>query len=83
VEVTDGMLLAAARTLAGLVSLERLEAGSLYPPVADMPALATAVARAVIVEARDSGLGRSIPDDGIDAALQQATWLPEYRAYVP
>jgi malate dehydrogenase (oxaloacetate-decarboxylating) len=83
VEVTDGMLLAAARTLAGLVSRDRLEAGSLYPPVADMPALAKAVARAVIVEARDSGLGRSIPDGGIDAAIEQARWLPEYRAYVP
>ena len=82
-EVSDEMLLAAAQTLAERVSSDRLAAGALYPPVSDMPAVARAMAGAVIRVARDRGSGRQLPDEQIEAALDESIWLPDYLPYTP
>ncbi len=82
-EVTEGMLLAAATALAESVSAARLADGALYPPVAKLPALARSIAGAVVREARDSGFGRFLPDDAIEAAVDAAMWNPTYDAYRP
>jgi malate dehydrogenase (oxaloacetate-decarboxylating) len=82
-EVTEGMLLAAANALAESVSADRLAEGALYPPIANLPALARSIACAVVREARDSGFGRFLPDDGIEAAVDAAIWNPTYDAYRP
>jgi malic enzyme len=82
-EVTDGMLLAGARTLADAVTPDRLRAGALYPPIDDLPALARTIAAAVVREARDSGFGRYLPDDEIPAAVTMASWRPEYERWTP
>jgi malic enzyme len=82
-EVTDGMLLAAANALAESVSAARLAEGALYPPIADLPALARSIAVAVVREARDSGFGRFLPDDAVEAAVDAAIWNPTYDAYLP
>ena len=60
----------------GLVS--RLEAGALYPPVGELPSVAHATACAVVCEARDSELGRHLPDEEIEPAVEAARWTPEY-----
>ena len=52
-EVTDDMFLVAAHVLAGMTSDERLTTGALYPPIADLRAVARAIAIAVVREARD------------------------------
>jgi malic enzyme len=82
-EVTDGMLLAAAGALAASVSAERLAGGVLYPPIAELPALARTIACAVVREARDSGFGRFVPDDQVAAVVDAAMWDPEYVPYRP
>ena len=82
-EVTEGMLLAAANALAESVSTAGLAEGALYPPVAKLPALARSIAGAVVREARDSGVGRFLPDDAIEAAVDAAMWNPTYDAYRP
>jgi malate dehydrogenase (oxaloacetate-decarboxylating) len=82
-EVTDDMFLVAARTLAGLTSDERLGMGALYPPVADLRAVARTIAIAVVREARDRGLGRQITDSEIDEAVDRAMWWPEYALLEP
>jgi len=82
-EVTDGMLLAAADALAASISVDRLAAGALYPPIADLPALARSIACAVVRKARDSGFGRFLPDDGVEAAVDAAMWNPGYVPYRP
>jgi malate dehydrogenase (oxaloacetate-decarboxylating) len=77
-EVSDGMCRAAAECLAGQVSRDDLEAGSLYPPIGDLRRVAGRIAEAVAREARDSGLGRPIPDEAIEAVVASARWEPRY-----
>jgi malic enzyme len=82
-EVTDGMLVAAAGALGAAVAADRLAAGVLYPPIAELPTLARKIACAVVREARDSGFGRAIDDAEIEAAVDAATWEPAYLSYIP
>ena len=82
-EVTDAMLVAAAQTLAASVSAERQAADVIYPPIADLPKLARAIACVVVREARDSGVGRVLKDDEIEPAVAAAMWDPVYRPYRP
>jgi malic enzyme len=77
-EVTDDMLLVAARTLAESVSVSRLREGGLYPPIEALPTVAQATARAVVREARDSGFGRSLADEEIGPAVTAAAWVAAY-----
>ena len=82
-EVTDDMFLVAAHELAAMTSDERLGMGALYPPIADLRAVARAIAVAVVREARDRGLGRHIVDTEIDDAVDRAMWWPEYALFRP
>jgi malic enzyme len=77
-EVTDGMFMAAAATLAEMVTPERLAQGAVYPPLNDLRAISRRIAIAVVREARDQGLGRLCADDEIEAAVDAAMWSPEY-----
>lgn len=79
--VTDGMLLAAARSLADTVTGERLAAGMLLPPIGDLRSIARRVAIAVATEARRAGTA-GLPDDrDIAAEVDAATWWPTYVPY--
>ena len=40
-----------------------------------------AVALAVAKEARDSGLGRRIDDEGLETIVRKAQWTPHYLPY--
>ena len=82
-EVTDDMFLVAARELAGLVSADRLRIGALYPPIANLRAVARAIAVTVARNARDSGRGRDHSDEEIEAAVDRAMWWPEYIPFEP
>src|SRR5262249_26578704 len=82
-EVTDGMFLASARALAQEVSDEDLAAGSLFPPIASLRRVTARVAEAVVREARDSGIGRALPDSEIPAAVAAAMWEPGYLPLEP
>ena len=77
-EVTDGMCVAAAECLAGGVCDDDLAAGSLYPPIRDLRAVAGCIAEAVVRAARDDGVGRHLDDTAIPAAVAAARWEPHY-----
>jgi malate dehydrogenase (oxaloacetate-decarboxylating) len=79
--VTDGMLVAAARTLAGTVTDERLAGGTLLPPITDLRAIARLVAIAVATEARRGGVAGLADDRDIEAEVDAATWWPTYVPY--
>ena len=78
-ELTDGMFLAAASTLAEMVTPERLAQGALYPALTDLRAVSRRIGIAVAREARDRGLGRLVADEEIDAAVDANMWDPAYE----
>jgi malic enzyme len=79
-EVTDAMLLAAARTLADQVDRSRLAVGALYPPVQALRQVSRAVAIAVAREACASGLA-GIDASSVEAEVDRAMWWPAYVPY--
>jgi malic enzyme len=85
--IRDVDFLVAARTLAGLVSGDRLACGALYPAIADLRSVSRAIAISVV---RGMGTvdGEPLPagaagDELAAAAVDAATWWPEYVAYEP
>jgi malic enzyme len=82
-EISDGMFLAAAHTLAESVHEGRLAAGALFPPVADLRAVSARIAVAVARVARDEGLGRLHRDEDLPVIVADAMWWPDYVPYSP
>jgi malic enzyme len=80
-EITDEMFLLAARTLAGMVSTERLAAGALYPAVSDLRRVSREIAAKVVCQSRDCGVGRLFHDDEVYQAVDDAMWEPDYLPY--
>jgi len=81
--ITDAMVLAAARTLAGRVTEARLAAGALFPPIADLRAVSHDVAVAVASEAIRSGDAPAIDDGDLRSEIDAAMWWPAYVPYRP
>jgi malate dehydrogenase (oxaloacetate-decarboxylating) len=81
--VPDEAFLEAARILAASVDATRRSPGALYPPVADLRAVARAVAIATVRLARDSGYGRQFRDEEIEPAVTAAMWWPDYLPFEP
>jgi malic enzyme len=77
-QVTDAMFLVAARAVAEHVGPERFADGSLYPDQDDLRAVSRSVAIEVVREAKRSNLGRLIPDEEIESAVDELIWYPEY-----
>jgi malate dehydrogenase (oxaloacetate-decarboxylating) len=82
-KVTAEMFMAASRALSGLVTAAQEAQGHLLPPMADIRAVSRAVAKAVAIEARDSGLGRLLDDDKYEEVVARAQWEPKYAHYRP
>jgi malic enzyme len=82
-ELTDRMFLAAADTLARMTSAERIRAGALYPPLADLRRISRAIAIAVVREAVDAGLARLPANQDAESAVDGAMWTPQYRVHAP
>lgn len=80
--VTPGVLAAAARALAHIVSQEELDAGMLFPRISRLPEAARAVAEAVVAAASREGVGRVIPEADIPEQVAQSTWTPDYPELV-
>jgi malic enzyme len=80
-EITDEMFLLAARTLAEMVTPERLAAGALYPSVKDLRAVSREIAAKVVCQSRDCGVGRLYRDTEVGDAVDSAMWFPEYVPY--
>ena len=79
--VTDGMLLAAARSLAKTVSDELLARSQILPSMSSVQQASTAVARGVAAAAIEEGVAD--PVDDVDAAIEADRWFPDYLPYRP
>jgi malic enzyme len=82
-EITDEMFLAAADALAGLVTPERMEQGALYPSQSELRSVSRTIARRIVCQARDCGIGRAFQESEIDEAVDGMVWHPDYVPYRP
>jgi malic enzyme len=81
--VTDAMFTVAANALAESTSRSDLDSGSLYPRPSELRRISACIAHAVVREARNSGVGRDIPDEQIPKAVTDFMWSPEYPVMKP
>jgi len=79
--VTNEMFLAAARTLAGLVSEQDLAQGSIYPPLSDMRSVSAAIGTAVAQVAFDRGLAGVPKPADVAAFVKSQMYEPTYPTY--
>jgi malic enzyme len=83
--VTDGMLLAAARAVAGEVSPSSIRAGCVYPEMEDLHPISRAVALAVAqtgISEGDAGDGLENTDaEAVAARVEAHMWYPDYLPY--
>ena len=80
--ITDDMFMAAAHTLAHMVTESDLEQGSLYPALPRIREVSAHIATAIANAAYDSGLaGKSKPQDVL-ADVQSQMYDPHYKSYV-
>lgn len=79
--ITPKMFLKASRALSDLVSEEQRSQRMLLPTLNDIRKVSAHIAKAVAVEARDSGLGRHVSDDEYERLIARAQWFPHYYPF--
>lgn len=80
--VTDRMIFAAARAVAGLVD-SSTPGASLLPQINDVRETSVAVAVAVAEAAAEDGVCRAELEDDLEAQVRRSMWEPVYRPVVP
>jgi len=80
--VTDEMFMAAARTLAELVSAQDLAQGSLYPALPRVREVSAAIATAVAQVAWRRGLAAGAAPADIEGYIRAQMYQPRYVSYV-
>jgi len=76
--ISDEVFLTAAQTLAGMVSQEDLDAGSVYPPLTNIRKVSLAIAVAVAEQAWAQGLARAERPDDIEDMIAGMMYDPVY-----
>lgn len=79
--VTEGMLMAASRTLADFSPLARDGHGPLLPDINDIQQVTQAIAYNVAKEAQAAGVAANISDDTLRENITKSFWQPQYRRY--
>ncbi|HYA04561.1 MAG TPA: malic enzyme-like NAD(P)-binding protein, partial [Xanthobacteraceae bacterium] len=79
--ISDGMFLAAARTIADLSPAKRDAAANLLAPLVDLREVSFHVAIAVAKQAQAEGLAEPLSDELIAAAARDKMWEPVYAPY--
>jgi malate dehydrogenase (oxaloacetate-decarboxylating)(NADP+) len=80
--VTEDMFLAAAESLASLVTRSDLEQGSLYPPLAGIRDVSAQIAAAVAKVAYAQGFAPGQPPADLAAFMRSQMYDPRYHSYV-
>ncbi|MGD0332297.1 MAG: NAD-dependent malic enzyme [Xanthobacteraceae bacterium] len=79
--ISDGMFLAAARTIADLSPAKRDPRANLLPPLGELRKLSFQVAIAVAKEAESEGLALPVAEGNLVAAVKSKMWEPLYATY--
>jgi malate dehydrogenase (oxaloacetate-decarboxylating)(NADP+) len=80
--VTDEMFLAAARTLAAMVTPAELATGRVFPSLANIREVSLRIATAVAAIAHDRGLARVPRPPDLATDIRQRMYQPEYPDYI-
>jgi malate dehydrogenase (oxaloacetate-decarboxylating)(NADP+) len=80
-EVTDGMFLAAAQTLANIVQPEDLEVGRVYPPLTKIRDVSLKIATAVAENAYETGLASVARPRDLSEDIRARMFEPIYRNF--
>ena len=80
--VTEPMMLAAARTLAGNSPALKDSSASLLPPLTELRRVAADIAVAVGVEAQKDGDALNIGEDELRKRVHRTQWTPVYPSFV-
>ena len=78
--VTETMMLAAARTLAGNSPTLKDPSASLLPPLTELRRVAAEIAFAVGIEAQKDGVAPKISEDELHQRVLKTQWTPTYPA---
>ena len=78
--VTDAMMLAASRALAGNSPALKDSSASLLPPLTDIRRVAAEIAIAAGIEAQKDGVAPKLPEDELRRRVMAAQWNPAYSA---
>ena len=76
--ITDPMMLAAARTLAGNSPALKDPSASLLPPLTDLRRVAADIALAVGTAAQKEGVAAQMIEDELRARVMATQWTPDY-----
>ena len=76
--ITDSMMLAAARTLAGNSPALKDPFASLLPPLTDLRRVAADIALAVGIAAQKDGVAAQVTEDELHARVMATQWTPVY-----
>jgi len=79
--VTDGMIMAAAKTLASLSPAREDKSAPLLPPIADSRKVGLQVGEAVAKQAIADGVAEGGGEDSLKQRLRAYVWEPVYRHY--
>ncbi|MFZ3312027.1 MAG: NAD-dependent malic enzyme [Xanthobacteraceae bacterium] len=79
--ISDGMFLAAARTIAEFSPAAQDVNANLLPPLVDIRRLSFRVALAVAKQAQAEGLADPLPDEILAGAVRNKMWEPLYAHY--
>ena len=79
--ISDGMFLAAARTIAELSPAKHDPRANLLPPLAELRKISFQVAIMVAQQAETEGLAAPLPDQDFSAAVSAKMWEPHYAPY--
>jgi malate dehydrogenase (oxaloacetate-decarboxylating) len=79
--VSDGMFLAAARTIAEMSPAKHDADANLLPPLAEIRKISLEVAIAVAKQAQAEGLAEPVPDQDLVATVSAKMWEPVYSSY--
>lgn len=80
--VTDEMFILAARAVADQVTVENLESGLIYPPMADILPASLKVAKRVAEYIFDAGLARVDRPADVDELIDSSIYRPRYRSLI-
>jgi len=77
-KITDSMFLAAAKTLAGMVTDDDIKRGALYPPLKDIRKVSAAIAKNVIEIAGDENIAGTPQPPNLEKFIERAMYDPCY-----